>query len=403
VAEVTAILLNYRRQGNVYRIIEALQRQDGRPEIMLIDNGPEPYPWVVPGRVVRVPWNAGPYVRIPFAVYAQTPWIMFLDDDLVPTDDQFVDDLRYIAELRQDCIAGLFGKRLIPGPHYYSDAPDADGWVHIVKGRCMMFHRSVLERVTLSNAVRIMPETHEDVYLSLEVGRGRPTNWVEPGMYERIEELPAPFALCDRPTHDEERDQVVAWHLGKIEVGAVLDRTDAIPRLCSRSELLHLWNCAMRAPALPMVECGVYQGASAAVLADVARRKGVSLTLVDNFQYVTPRCGQNSPERVQANLARAGVDPLPRIVTGDSRVVPEGLGAVGFLHIDTDHHAAHFHAEMDAWLPHMAPESVMAFHDYAQSSPEMIPAIDARLVADPAWACLGLVRWMIAFQKAGKP
>ena len=402
-AEVTAVLLNWKRPANVRRIIKALGTQTMCPEIILIDNSAEGFLGDVPGRVVRIPWNAGSFVRIPFAVYAQTPWILFLDDDLMPGDDEFVADLQWVADLRRDCIAGIFGKLLVPGPRPYSDAPEVDGWVQIVKGRCMMFHRSALERVTLSNAIRFMPETHEDIYLSLEVGRGAATNWVEPTLRERIVELPAPFALCERETHDEERDRAVNWHLGKFTIGRVLDWADAIPRLCARIELLHLWNCAMRAPALPMVECGVYQGASALVLADVARRKGVPLTLIDNFQYTTAQCGRNSAEGVRENLTRAGVDPLPRIVEGDSRVVPEGIDKVGFLHIDTDHCAAQFHAEMDAWLPHMAPGSVMAFHDYSQHSPEMIPSIDGRLVADPAWTCLGLVRWMICFQKEGVP
>ena len=179
----------------------------------------------------------------------------------------------------------------------------------------------------------------------------------------------------------------------------LLDRAEMMPHLCSRAELLHLWNCAMRAPPLPMVECGVYLGSSAVVLADVAYRKQVSFTLIDNFTYINTEYGLSNAELVRANLICAGVPQPPRIVVGDSRIVPVGVDKVGFLHIDTDHHAVHFHAEMDAWLPHMAAGSVMALHDYCQNTPEMIPAIDGRLAADPAWECLGLVQWMICFQR----
>ena len=186
-------------------------------------------------------------------------------------------------------------------------------------------------------------------------------------------------------------------------MAGLLARAEMMPHLCSRAELRHLWTCAMHAPALPMVECGVYLGSSAVVLADVAYRKQVPLVLIDNFSYVNAEYGPTSAELLRASLIRAGVPQLPRIVEGDSRVAPVDLAEVGFLHIDTDHRAVHLHAELDAWLPRMAAGSVIALHDYCEGSPEMIPVIDQRLGADPAWECLGLTRWTICFQRVPSP
>jgi len=399
VPDVTAVLLNWKRPKNVRRIIRRLQEQTHQPEILLIDHSIEGYPWDVPGRLIRIPWDTGPFVRVLFSPYARTSWIMHLGDDLMPRDSEFVADLRRIAELRHDGLVGAFGKRLAGPPRYYSTMPDVEGWVHTVK-RCYMFHRSKLERTTLRYAAQY-PPLHDDLYLSLEIARGRMTNWVEPGLRKRLVELPAPHAISARPSHYAERDRVVAWHLGKFELDDLLNRAEDIPALCTRRELAHLWECAMAAPALPIVEMGVFQGSSAVVLADVAYRKQVPLILIDRFEYGTPQHGQSSAELVRANLIRAGARVRLRIVDGDSRIVPGGIDKVGFLHVDTDHRAEHWNAEMDVWLPHMAPGSVLAFHDYGTNSPEMAPAIDGRIGTDPAWRLLGLVRWMICFQKEG--
>ena len=92
---------------------------------------------------------------------------------------------------------------------------------------------------------------------------------------------------------------------------------------------------------------------------------------------------------------------MPRIIAGSSIDVPADLGAVGFLHIDTDHRKEWLEKELAVWLPKMAPGAAIAFHDYCSNSPGMIEAIDEFDAAHPEWTRIGLVRWMIAFQKAG--
>ena len=198
-ANVTAILLNYRRPGNIPHIVEALRSQDEPVEILLINNSG--FQTFGVKRTVHIPWNAGAWIRIPFSAHAETDYVMWLDDDIMPTYPAFVRSMRQVAEVRKDSVVGAFGRRLGPEPTYYSGARDADGWVEIVKGRCVMFHRSLLQRVTLSNAIRPYRYRHEDVYLSLEAGRGRPLNWVEPSLRQHLRELDAPYAESKRPDH----------------------------------------------------------------------------------------------------------------------------------------------------------------------------------------------------------
>ena len=399
-AQVTCVLLNYKRPDNIPVIIEALRAQTLPVDILLINNSGHQTFGVK--RAVSIPWNAGTWIRIPFSAQAETPYVMWLDDDLVPTHPQFVESMRWVTECRKDAIVGAWGKRLITGDNCYSDAPDVDGWVEVVKGRCLMFHRNLLQRVTLSNAIRPYPYRHDDIYLSLEIGRGEQTNWSHPPLREHLQELPASYAESQRPDHWEGRDQCVRWHLDRIALDEVLTRATTIPHLCTREELRFLHQCAMRAPeGSEIVECGCYLGSSAVVLADVAYKHASRLTLIDRFHYGTQEYGISSAELVRANLNRAHVPAAVRIITDTSTNAPEDMGPVGFLHIDTDHRPEWLAKELGVWLERMAPGGVMAFHDYCHNSPGLIEFIDEWDAVHPEWKRIGLVRWMIAFQKDG--
>jgi len=243
---------------------------------------------------------------------------------------------------------------------------------------------------------------HEDIFLSLEIGRGEAINWVEPGLAARLENLPDPFAQSDRPQHYPERDAMIAWHLEKLHLDDVLYRAEMIPHLCTRGELRHLWRCATKAPeGEPMVELGCFKGSSSVVLADAAYKRGSPLTLVDSFAYGTIEQGVNSREEVIGNLTRANVPVMPRVCQSDSAEWSEWPERIGCAHIDTDHHREHLYKELAILEPRMAPGGIIAFHDYCDNSPEMIPAIDEWLAGHPEWSRIGLERWMLCVQKAG--
>ena len=166
-----------------------------------------------------------------------------------------------------------------------------------------------------------------------------------------------------------------------------------MPGLIRDTEVRWLAELCERAPRkdVTWVELGVFLGRSLSVLC-VCSEGIVPVVGIDNWTY-TVGC---SAEAVRDGLARHGLSA--RLVTGDSKIVPDGIGRVGFLHVDSHHVAKQFNAEMDAWLPLVPVGGIVACHDY--ESPrwvEMRPAIDARFRA--GWKRLGIVRRMIAFER----
>lgn len=189
---VTAVLLNYRRPVNMVSLVRSLQAQSEPVSILLVDNGEESWEWDV-DRVVYVPWNAGCYARTIFALYAETEWVMVLDDDLMPGDSWFVRDALNVAS-QHPLITGAYGCELSKTPPHYMGRPNIDstGLSSMVKGRFMVYRRRMLDCVRLAG---LMSQAEhrircDDIYLNLESGQGKAVHWVDIGLRKRIKELP---------------------------------------------------------------------------------------------------------------------------------------------------------------------------------------------------------------------
>jgi predicted O-methyltransferase YrrM len=141
-----------------------------------------------------------------------------------------------------------------------------------------------------------------------------------------------------------------------------------------------------------IVELGVYQGAT---LAALCRAVGDARVVgIDNWQMQYHQA--NSARVARANLKKLGFKP--RIVTGESHKVPEGINRVAMLFIDSDHRREVLYREMAAWLPRLMPGAVVALHDYDNPDfPEMKPAIDGYFQL-PTWHALGCQLLLIAFR-----
>lgn len=167
----------------------------------------------------------------------------------------------------------------------------------------------------------------------------------------------------------------------------------AMPGLITESEVRWLAELCGKAPrkGVVWVELGVFLGRSLSALC-VCAGADVGVVGIDNWTYHVS-C---SEEAVRQGLERHGL--AARLVTGDTKIVPDGIERVGFLHVDSHHVAKQFNAEMAAWLPLVPVGGIVACHDY--ESPrwvEMRPAIDATFRA--GWERLGIVRRMIAFKR----
>jgi hypothetical protein len=121
------------------------------------------------------------------------------------------------------------------------------------------------------------------------------------------------------------------------------------------------------------VEIGVYEGASAAVIAQALPR-GAELHLIDPFglQPTSLRQGQRGVEwasrRVVARAAAGrGVKPVWHVAysqdAGATWKTP-----IDFLFIDGDHREAGVRSDWELFSPHVVPGGLVAFHDSREGS-----------------------------------
>jgi predicted O-methyltransferase YrrM len=182
-----------------------------------------------------------------------------------------------------------------------------------------------------------------------------------------------------------------------------IDKAFKVRCLLGRDEARFLYDCARGAPDGEFVELGPYFGASTIIIASVANERGLPFTTIDRFtgDFGTHSHDPSSPEILRQNLEGAGIDPLPCIIEGDSANVPDGLGLISFLFVDTDHNAATLGPELDAWLPLVMEGGVVALHDYNWPGrfPEMIEVIDRRLGESDEWERIGLATHLVAFRR----
>lgn len=207
--KVTAILLRYKRPGNIDEIWMALHRQTVIPEIMIIDNSTE-----MTGHA-NIPWNGGCFARLLFSVYAKTEWIMWISDDLCPGDNTFVEDALTIAWRHTGMLTGIYGHGYNEKPPHYVKMDNQSGFVPIIKGGIVLFKRDMLEHVPLARAMLFNDPEYirrcDDLYLSLELGRGRNVHWADDSLAARTRELPDyNVGLCKDSQHYLIREQFCA-------------------------------------------------------------------------------------------------------------------------------------------------------------------------------------------------
>jgi predicted O-methyltransferase YrrM len=141
-------------------------------------------------------------------------------------------------------------------------------------------------------------------------------------------------------------------------------------------------------PGSLVVEVGVFCGRSLAHLARAARRadKGLRIVGVDWFRGdpgtlakcpPLPRSGNFAGECL-GNLTRSGLADDVALVAASSRLasalVPDGAAYCVF--VDAAHDTPAVRADIDSWLPKVAPGGVLAGHD--ADYPSVRAALDAR-------------------------
>lgn len=173
---VTVVLTNYLRSANMKPIIDTLLAQRSVPRLFVWDNSPggtfqdDRADWVI-----RSSQNAHCTGRWWLAAQADTPWVVVMDDDLVPRDDRVLcDTLACLAKAFPKAI-GPSGVILDPDKDYLqcqhvkmNAPPDGcDTPVDIVKGRYFAVARDAVRRLPY-----LPLDSEDDIIVSACVGGG---------------------------------------------------------------------------------------------------------------------------------------------------------------------------------------------------------------------------------------
>lgn len=205
----TAVILCWKYPQNVYRIVDALMEQTTIPTIFVWNNNPSCnffHPQV--SWCVNSSHNRRCGIAVPMMMLSETPYVIKIDDDLVPKDKYVIEDvLNFASMLEETMLVAATGVILNPDLPYQNgqhvNYPEKHTRVDVAKSMFCALR---------TNAIRQVPPQlwihHADVAISGYLAAGEPLgHWVIGGMRERFEEIPKEFAACLENDHWTLRDQ----------------------------------------------------------------------------------------------------------------------------------------------------------------------------------------------------
>ncbi|MHB9862245.1 class I SAM-dependent methyltransferase [Streptomyces sp. YIM S03343] len=163
---------------------------------------------------------------------------------------------------------------------------------------------------------------------------------------------------------------------------AVLAAFESAKGFMPPDEGLALYAAAVEAGGLglPLLEVGTYCGRSTILLADAARRAGVTALTVDHHrgsEEQQPGWDFHDPETVDPELGvmdtlpafrralhRAGLeDHVVALVGRSPQVAAFWNTPLGLVFVDGGHTDEHANADYDGWAPHLAAGGLLVIHD----------------------------------------
>jgi len=139
--------------------------------------------------------------------------------------------------------------------------------------------------------------------------------------------------------------------------------------------LLLNWRCLYG----PAVEVGVDRGAFSQVFLD--RWYGNDYYGVDNFYPYPDMVGTREADMVVAAGVYARYNTRARLITGQSLKVAAELRAslsqdLDFVYVDASHDYENVTSDMCEWWRYIADRGILAGHDYDDTHPDVIRAVD---------------------------
>lgn len=216
-ADVTAILLSYKRKPNMERIVAAYRNQTVKVDVWLINN--DGFESFGADRLIAIPWNAGEMARYVFCARPETEFVCFQDDDFLIGDDRFIEDALWVLEGRINFLVGTAGRNInwegdIPvAGHYGPEAKKGKG-AAILKGHFQIFHKSYAGRVRIPGH-----KNASDIYWSMDVSYGAPAHLVSAELAGRLKRLDQHgVGLEYRNNHWSERSDVVRAIIDELRI-----------------------------------------------------------------------------------------------------------------------------------------------------------------------------------------
>lgn len=136
------------------------------------------------------------------------------------------------------------------------------------------------------------------------------------------------------------------------------------------------------------VEIGAYLGKSTCFLAEkiISSGKDIKFNVIDNWVGHPSDIGLTEEIKKLGdiyaifldNMIKAGVIDKLNIIRGDSSesAVMFQNSSVDFVFIDAAHDYVSVQKDINAWLPKMKPNSILAGHDYGNSETQVKKAVD---------------------------
>lgn len=207
---VTAVLLNWKRCRNMPSVITALKAQSEPVHIVLVNCIGGNQDTFSVRDVIRFPWNFGPVARLLVGSQANTEFVLFQDDDLMAADTDLVARTLKTVK-RTGGLVGGWGRGVQDHAPYY--------WPEIKHGKAAIIkHRWAMLPTAMLASVRMPPKEArfaDDLWLSLELGRGEPAHFVDSELRGGLLELASgAVGLDQRPDHYDSRDEFVRQYLG---------------------------------------------------------------------------------------------------------------------------------------------------------------------------------------------
>lgn len=217
------LLLNWKRPGNLSRILAVEQSYKAVAEILVFNNnGDEPFHHAHPKvKVLNASTDFGLRSRWILAALAQSECLIFQDDDILLPESTVVG---FIQEVTRDPLRvySLHGRN--PGPHGEYNPAAAYGMVEIILTRAAAMHRKLVPSVFKSEqdfreaGYEIPASNGEDIFLSCcisaQFGRKHKV------LRLPFADLPSPGALSSRPEHIKQRTQLLRQCKRFFSVGA---------------------------------------------------------------------------------------------------------------------------------------------------------------------------------------